>query len=284
MTMDAVRRLALAAWILVLVLAAAATAQDKDQTASGKFEGREWTFEPYGAYAFPAEVGMDDEPGIRVAVSNSAFNTEGLDRIWDREHVIDTYFRDEKTLVVYFDFDKSGKYKGMNYYFASGDGCGYCYNGAVESTVKIEKGRIHGGVKQAPEPNEPTWDVKFDVPVAPSDYGTPLPAGGGEQGKLYAAYHTALEGNDPMALKPMLDNEDGAELVEHGQETMTQLRENHPTKSYKITKGFVKGDRALLLVDGETSVMNVENEVHFVKIDGTWRVFNEILQVKLGGG
>jgi hypothetical protein len=50
-----------------------------------------------------------------------------------------------------------------------------------------------------------------------------------------------------------------------------------------VTKGFVKGDRALLLVDGETEIMKVKNEVHFILIDGTWRVYNEILKVNLGG-
>ena len=286
--MDALRRRCLASSCLAVLLLAvitAASAQEQKSAASGKFEGREWTFEASGAYAFPAdEVGMDDVPGIRVAVSNGNFSAERMDRIWDREHVIDTYFRDDETLVVYFDFDKSGKYKGMNYYFASGDGCGYCYNGAVQSTVKIEKGRIHGSLKQPPDGDDATFDIKFDVPIAPTDYGTPLPAGGGELAKVYAAYHAVLEGSDPAALKPFLDQEDGADLAENGQEMLSSLREDHPTKSYKISKGFVKGDNALLLVDGENSIMKVENEVHFVKIDGTWRVYNEISQVKLGDG
>ena len=81
----------------------------------------------------------------------------------------------------------------------------------------------------------------------------------------------------------MLDKEDGAELDQNAAEVVGRLLENHPTKSYKVTKGFVKGDRALLLVDGETEIMKVKNEVHFILIDGTWRVFHEILQVNLGG-
>ena len=69
--------------------------------------------------------------------------------MWDRRHVIDDYFRDEETLVAYFHFGKDGKYKGMSYYFASGDGCGFCYDGTVQSTVKIEKGRIDGARRKA---------------------------------------------------------------------------------------------------------------------------------------
>ena len=260
----------------------AQTPETKPQS-SGKFEGREWTFEAVGAYAFPAEVGFDDEPGIRIAVSNGTFPTERLDRVWDREYAIDTFFRDEETLVVYFHFANDGAYRGMSYYFASGDGCGFCYNGAVQSSVTVEKGRVHGSVKQAPEPDEPAFDISFDVPVAPTDYGTPLPAGYGEPGKVYAAYHEALNGNVAEALRPFLDAEDAADLAEYGDQVLSALREKHPTESYQIVKGWVDGDHALLLVEGETSVMKVESEVHLVKLDGTWRVYDEIQQVKLGG-
>jgi hypothetical protein len=268
---------------LALILAAPLAAQDEKPQASGKFEGRNWTFEALGAYAFPGEVGMDDEPGVKVAVSNGSFSTVSLDRLWDREYAIDTFLRSDEMLIVYFHFAKNGAYKGMTYYFASGDGCGFCYNGAVESTVKIEKGRIHGKVKQKPEPDEVSWDIAFDVPVAPSDYGTPLPAGFGEQGKIYAAYHESLNANSAEALRPLLDDDDAADLKEHPDELMSAKREDHPTQSYRITKGWVRGDWALLLVEGETSVMKVHTEVHLLKLAGTWRVYNEVLQVKLGG-
>ena len=274
---------AIFAVVLIPALAPAASGREEKPQASGTFEGKNWTFEALGAYAFPAEVGFDDEPGVRVAISNAGFSPERLDRVWDREHAIDTFFRDEETLVVYYHFAKNGAYKGMSYYFASGDGCGFCYDGAVASTVKIENGRIHGTIKQAPKPDEVGFDLAFDVPIAPTDYGTPLPAGGGEPGKAYAAYHEVLAGNAAEALRPLLDDEDAADLTEFGDEVLQAKREDHPTQSYRIVKGWIKDDRALLLVEGETSVMKVETEVHFLKLGGTWRVYNEILQVKLGG-
>jgi hypothetical protein len=289
MKLDAIHRrlLAVSMTALVLGFGSVAAAQEKapaaKEAASGKFEGREWTFEAHGAYAFPGEVGMDDEPGIILAVSNGVFSPDGLDRYWDRQYVIDTFLRDENTLIAYFHFGKDAKYKGMSYYFASGDGCGFCYNGNVKSTIRIEKGRLFGKLSLAQEPNEAFWDLTIDAPVAPSDYGTPLPADGGEQGKIYAAYHAALNGDTPATLKPLLDDEDNASLETDAAATLSRLRDVHPMKSYKVTKGFVKGDRALLLVDGETEIMNVSNEVHFVRLKGTWRVYSEIQQVKLGG-
>ena len=132
--------------------AARGTAEEKAPQASGKVESKGWTFEARGAYAFPAEVGFDDEPGIKVAISNAGFLVEALDRDYDREHMIDTFFRDDETLVAYFQFSKSGAYKGVSYYFASGDGCGLCYDSSVQSTVKVEKGRIHGALRIAAKP------------------------------------------------------------------------------------------------------------------------------------
>src|SRR5687767_12541572 len=97
---------AAAAAVALLLAMPPIAAQNEKPQASGKFEGKDWFFDAAGAYAFPAKVGMDDEPGVRVAISNSGFLTEGMDRYWDREHVIDEFHRDEETLVVWLHFAK----------------------------------------------------------------------------------------------------------------------------------------------------------------------------------
>ncbi|MFN7943542.1 MAG: hypothetical protein U0X73_18255 [Thermoanaerobaculia bacterium] len=268
---------------LLFVFAAGALAAADTPQAAGKFSGKKWEFETAGAYAYPAKVGMDDEPGIRVAVSNSRFNAEIIDRFWDREFVIDNRFADEQTLVVYFHFGKDGAYKGMTYSFGSGDGCGFCYDGKVRSTVKIAGGRLKGKVALAPQPDENSWDIDLDVPVAPSDYGTPLPAGGGEPGTVYATYHKAIVDNDTAALGKVFKQGIAAKLAEHPDEVARAWREDHPTESYKVTRGFVRGDHALLLVDGATSYSKVEVEAHLVKEGNAWKIDDEVLQVKLGG-
>lgn len=250
--------------------------------AAGKFTGRNWNFETAGAYAYPGEVGFDDEPGIRVAVSNGVFRAETIDRFWDREHVISSRFADEETLVVTFQFGKDGTYKGMSYFFGSGDGCGFCYDGSVTSTVKIAGGRLRGKFALAPREDDISWEIELDIPVAPSDYGTPLPADGGEVGAVYAAYHKALEESDGAALARVFPVAMAAKLAEQKDHVVAAWSEDHPTKSYRVTKGFVKGDRALLLVDGENSYFRAEVEAHFVQEDGAWKLDDEILQVKLG--
>lgn len=267
--------------LVMLTVTGALHAVEKRQ-ATGKFEGKNWEFETLGAYAFPDEVGMDDEAGIVVAVSNSGFVPEAIDVNWDRRHVIDELFRDEDTLVVYFQFSKSGAYKGMSYYFQSGDGCGFCYDGAVKSTVKVEKGRIHGTLKSPVKPGEASFDVTFDVPVASTNYGTPLPAGGGDPGKAYAAYHAALAAGDEAAAKRYFTDEDQADFPEHAVEILKSYRDDHPTKSFRIERGFSRGDRALLLVRGENSYSKVKTEVLLVKEKGTWRIEQELMKVDLG--
>lgn len=253
----------------------------KPRQAQGKVESKGWTFEARGAYAFPAEVGLDDEPGIKVAISNAGFLAEALDRDYDREHMIDTFFRDEETLVAYFQFSKSGAYKGVSYYFGSGDGCGFCFDGSVVSTVKVNGGRIHGSLKLAGKPEDLQFDLSFDVPVAPTDYGSPLPAGGGDPGKAYAALHTAIVAWDYPAAKPYFSDEVQADYGEHSEAIVQSFRKDHPDKSYRIVRGFVRGDRALLLVEGETSYSRVKTEAQMVREKGTWRLVSEVLQIRM---
>lgn len=271
-------------WTTLALLSALPTlaAAEEARQATGKFEGKNWTFEAFGAYAFPAEVGMDDEPGIRVAVSNTGFQTEKLDRYYDREHVIDTFFSDEESLVVYFHFAKNGAYRGMTYYFGSGDGCGFCYDGSVQSTVKIANGRLKGKVRLAPKPDENSWDIDLDVPIAPASYGEPLPAGGGDPGKAYAAYHAALVADDRVALAPLLPEASQVPFKENPAAEVDACRKDHPDQSFRIVKGWTQGDRALLVVQGETSYSRVETEAHLIREKGTWRVSNEVLQVRIG--
>jgi len=216
-------------------------------------------------------------------VSNAGFIGEGIDRYYDRRHFIDTYFRDAETLVVYFDFSPTGVYKGMSYSFGSGDGCAFCYDGSVVSTVQLAGGRAKGKVRLAPKPGEAHWDVDVDVPIASSDYGAALPAGGGDPGKAYAAYHAALATGKPDAVKPFFTEEMQEGWAEDRDEIVGSYRKDHPEKSFKIVNGWTRGERALLLIEGETPYMNATSEVQLVKEKGTWRIDNEMMKVKVGG-
>lgn len=281
MPIPAVARLVTVA-VVAALFAAPPLAGASPRQASGAFESKNRSFEPSGAYAFPSEVGMNGEKGIRIAVSNAGFIAEALDGYYDRRYFIDTYFRDAETLVVYFDFATNGAYKGMSYYFGSGAGCGFCYDGAVVSTVRFSGGRAQGKVKLTPKPGEAHWDIDIDVPVASADYGVALPAGGGAPGKAYAAYHAALAGGEPDAVKPFFTQENQEGWAEDRDEIVASYRKDHPDKSYRIVSGWSRGDRALLLIEGASSYMNAKSEVQLVKEKGTWRIANEMMQARLG--
>jgi len=269
--------LALSLTLLIPALAQGKSASGKPQ-ASGTFSSKTGEFDVVGAYAFPGKTGMDDAPGIRVAVSNVGFVSDILDHYWDREHFIDTNFADDETAVVYFQFSPQGKYLGMSYYFGSGDGCGLCFDPDVVASAKVSGGRIAGHV-QHKDPEGATFDVTFDVPVASTDYGSALPAGGGEPGKAYSAFHQALTAGNAAALKPLLGEERQGFLRDQEEPFIAFLRDSHPD-SYKLTRGFVSGDHALLLVSGEKSPLgNVHTEVHLLREGGHWVVDDEILQL-----
>ena len=50
---------------------------------------------------------------------------------------------------------------------------------------------------------------------------------------------------------------------------------------YLIVRGFVRGDRALLLIEGETSYSKVKTEAQMVREKGTWRLVSEVLQIRM---
>ena len=250
--------------------------------ATGKFSGKNWEFTTSGAYAYPGKVGSEDEIGVRVAVSNAGFKAEYIDRFWFRDYIIDHRFADEKTLVVYFHFSNSGAYEGMSYSFGPGDGCGLCYDSTVVSSVKIAGGRLKGRITRTPKPDENAWDIALDVPVAKSDYGSPLPADGGEVGAVYAAYHKALGEGDWVTLGTLFPEEIAANIAEEKEKFVAAWREDHPTKSYHVVKGFSRGDQALLVIEGENSLSKVDVEAHFVKAGGAWKINDEFLQVRYG--
>src|SRR5436190_2173635 len=121
--------------VAALCLPFLALGADEKEQVSGRFEGSKVKFNVHGAYAYWLRSG--DEPLIEVAVSNAGFKPAFFDSFYDPKPAIDTLFVDNETAVVYFQFQPNGKYHGLSYYLTSGDGCGFCYDPKVKSTVKI---------------------------------------------------------------------------------------------------------------------------------------------------
>ena len=278
-------RLAAALCLLGLFAVPPGAPADEDRPqASGSFESHGISFEISDAFAFASESSFGDEKVITVAVSNAGFNDAFVSRYRDRRHLLDNYFRDEETGLVYFEFSPAGAYQGFSYYLASGNGCGYC-GGGVESTVKLTGGRLVGTLKHADAEDERKFEVQLDVAIASDEFGAAQGAGGGDAGKAYLAYHQAVADSDAAALRAVAGASTTESLAEAEKsdrvgDLFSYLRDNH-ANSVEVTDALVSGDRALVLVSGERSYGKVVGEAILTRVDGVWRVDDEMLQLRM---
>jgi len=201
----------------------------------------------------------------------------------DRRRAIDRRVKDNDTGVVYFEFKPDGSYRGYSFYFASGNGCGYCGGSmGITSTVKIANGRVAGSLKGAD--TDRNFDIALDIPMRSADHGTPLPTDGGAPGKAYMDFHDALVKRDANALRLVLSEEmrkiqAGATKEGKAAAYMDFLASDHPTRTVKITRGWSNGNTAVVLFDGESGTLRLTGEAVLLKQDGTWRVDDELTDV-----
>jgi hypothetical protein len=267
----------------LVTYALSASAAEIAPSADGSFTSRNFTMPVSTAMAFPGKSIIDKSDVIVVAISNGDFRTDWFATFFDRRRAIEKRMKDKDTAVVYLEFKPDGAYRGLSYYFEKGNGCGYCGGSlGVTSTVKLAKGRIAGSLKSKDEAR--TYDVVFNLPVSPDDHGAPLPPDGGAPGKAYMGYHAALVKRDAKALRPFVSNEmreylDRAEKKGKLAKEMNFMAKEHPDKSVRIIQGFSKGNNAVLLIAGETSVMKLTGEVVLVNEGGTWRVDDQLTDV-----
>jgi hypothetical protein len=280
------RRCTLAAALLLApALFLAATLANAD--ATGTFASGKRTLDLDGTYAFwSRSAGPSHEEVLKVAVSNAEFGEGFFDDYYDREHAIDVIFVDDQAKVVYFEFDPGGKYRGMSYFFASGENCGWCYDSSVKSTVNVANGRLAGKLAFHQPGTRLAFDVTLtDVAVPPRGHGTALPADGGAPARAYLAYHKALNASDPKAVYAALDSKRRANWDKWkagGQDVMDrQWDDLHARMSdVTITGGFVHGDRAVVLFDGHSKLVDqLHGEALLRQENGQWRVHDELVSV-----
>jgi len=276
------RVLSLAA--LGVLLSALPLGAAESPQASGKFKGSRVSFNVAGAYAFWSRS-SDEGPVIEVAVSNDAFRTEAFDAFYDPRPVIDTMFVDDQTAVVYFQFEPNGKYHGMSYYLASGDGCGFCYDSSVKSTVTVSGQHIKARIAWSDENR--TFDLQFDVPVSPREWGKPIAGDGGEIGGAYRAYNAAMEKGDRKAIFDLLDSENRESWTKREKEGKLDAYLDYRAekvhwnlKSARIVRGYVRENRAVLLIKGSTPILDhVHGQVTLSREGGRWRIGDEVYEV-----
>jgi hypothetical protein len=275
---------------LALLVAASTLAAGTDAPApgsvSGTFEDEKWKLQLVGAYAFRDKSnGLGDEERIQVAVSNTGFLHEAFDEFYDRGHAINSLFADEETKVVFFEFDESGGYHGLSYYFESGDGCGWCFDTKVKSTVRASGGRLNGDLSY--EGDDRSFQVHLDVPIPAKTWGDPLPKDGGAPGRAFLAYSAALESRDPKAIYALLDAEMKGRFDEYRKKGQLdgwldyRWKDEHTElKTIRITGGFVRGDRAVVLFDASNPwIDHLHGEAILRREGGAWLFHRDMVDV-----
>jgi hypothetical protein len=270
----------IAAFVPFLSLAA------EEAQVSGKFEGTKKKFDVGGGYAYWIHDSSDG-PLIEVAVSNSTFKTSYFDAFYDPRPAIDTLFVDDQTAVVYFQFEPNGKYHGMSYYLASGDGCGFCYDGTVKSTVKIAGQRAKGRLSYTGDNRG--WDITMDVPIAPKEWGKPIDKDGSDVAKVFRAYNAAMDKGDQKAVFKMLDG--ATQDIWKAQEKKGKAnlddylayrsdKVHWRLKDARIVNAYLRGNQAVLLIKGSSPVIDhIHGQVLLSKEGDGWKIADEVYQV-----
>jgi hypothetical protein len=281
-------RVGLIGSLLALLPAAAGFAGDSGSGekghASGDFASRAVSFGVADAYAFRGTSSFGDDRVLVVAVSNAGFNDDFIGRYRDRRYLLDNFFRDDETALVYFEFGEDGAYRGLSYDLGSGNGCGYC-SGGVTSSVHRVGDRLTGSLSQQDAESERNFSIEIDVPIAGEDFGAAQGAGGGDPGRAFLAYHGALRAGDAEALRRLtaaatLDHLVEAAKTNQVDDYLAYLRRSHPT-TVTVAEGYVRGDRALVVLDGEDQFGKVSGEALLSRVDGTWRVEDEMYRQKV---
>ena len=119
------------------------------------------------------------------------------------------------------------------------------------------------------------FDLNFDVAVTPPP-GKPLPADGGEPGKAYRAWTTAVAKGDVPVLAALVGDDYNSWRIKSDDENdvkaaLKDLRDGTPVKA-TILRGRIDGDNAVLWVEGkDRDDILRRGRVLLAKAEGDWR-------------
>ena len=119
------------------------------------------------------------------------------------------------------------------------------------------------------------FDLNFDVAITPPP-GKPLPADGGEPGKAYRAWTTAIAKGDLPALRALVGDDYNSWRIKSDDQddvkgALKDLRDGTPVQA-KVLRGRIDGDNAVLWVEGkDRDDILRRGRVLLQRVDGGWR-------------
>ena len=122
----------------MLRIAAPLPAADAPDSATGTFRSQALAMNVRSAIAFRGPSFVDKSEAVIVVASNARLNPDSIADDVDRRRIVERRIRSDENGVVYCEFKPDGAYRGMSYYFAPGNGCGYC-TGDVTSSTRLAR-------------------------------------------------------------------------------------------------------------------------------------------------
>src|SRR5439155_26656370 len=118
----------IAAIVCLALFAAGKTwAADSSESAQGMFKSQGITMQVRSAVAYRGKSFLDKgSDALIVAITNARLRPQAVADYYDRHLAIEKHVKDDQTGVVYLEFRPDGTYRGLSYYFQSGNGCGFC--------------------------------------------------------------------------------------------------------------------------------------------------------------
>ncbi|MGH8028607.1 MAG: hypothetical protein ACREO3_01600 [Arenimonas sp.] len=239
--------------------------------------------------------GVPDEavgPDIKLGFATFKLDVGDLQRADDRHDALtnQAFAQDEATkLEITLAPDKLITQQYI--WISPGTSLSYSSNEVGKYSAKAgAKGRLAGHYAYTDDDAEgPVCDITFDIPLIgtvaeapppPPPPGQPLPAGGGEPGKVYLALNKAMIAGDVDALGRLLAPAQAAEMqkMRATPEFADQLKLMQAMAAHdvRIKSGRIDGDKAWLEYDGtEGDDILRSGTVEMVREEGRWRVVSE---------
>lgn len=121
----------------------------------------------------------------------------------------------------------------------------------------------------------PLLKAKLPEPLPDAKTGKALPADGGEPGKAYKAHRKAIKDKDIAALRRTAPDAQVKDMSDRDLEKMLDFLNTISPDTPKITRGYVKGDRAVLYAEGVIEGEKQYGTVELAAKGKTWYIVHE---------
>jgi len=121
----------------------------------------------------------------------------------------------------------------------------------------------------------PLLHAKRPEPLPDAKTGRALPRDGGEQGKAYMAYRKAIRDKDIAALRKTAPASQTQNATDEELRQVIGFMAVISPADPKITRGYVKGNRAVLYLEGSLEGEKQYGTVEFAKEKKTWYIVKE---------